>query len=79
MGACVLTRKPGQSIHIHKKACPTCSPTGEDIQVITYGSNGQDMKLGIDAPLNYDIKRDNLKPTYNKMPKKQLELFEAAA
>ncbi|WP_221566967.1 carbon storage regulator CsrA [Alkalihalobacillus sp. TS-13] len=45
----VLTRKPNQSVQI-----------GEDIEIKVLGIDGDQIKIGIDAPKNIDIHRKEI-------------------
>jgi len=53
----VLTRRVGESIRI-----------GENINVQVYGINGNQIKIGIQAPKDVDIVRDNCKTDRAKNP-----------
>jgi carbon storage regulator len=62
----VLTRKPNESVQI-----------GDDITVTIIRDRGNQIQLGIDAPKNVSIHRDNMTKDANKNiikePKEQIE------
>ena len=49
----ILTRRPGESIMIEL-------PTGERIQVAVLGQKGNQVRVGIDAPADMVILREEL-------------------
>lgn len=69
-----LTRKRGQSIILEKMKCDSCAPDGTKIQIVALGVQGTDQKLGVDAPAQFLIRREDTKGIYNK--NKQLDLFD---
>lgn len=46
----ILTRRPGESIHI-----------GKDVVVTLLGVHGNQARIGIQAPKEIDIQRDDIK------------------
>lgn len=46
----ILTRRPGESISV-----------GDDITVTVLSINGNQARIGIDAPRNIEIERDDIK------------------
>ena len=46
----IITRKPGEAVYI-----------GKDIAVTVLDVNGKQIRIGIDAPMDVPIKRDNIK------------------
>jgi len=46
----ILTRRPQEAIHI-----------GDDIKITVLSTKGNQVRIGIDAPKDVDIKRDDMK------------------
>ena len=46
----IITRKPGEAVYI-----------GKDIAVTILDVNGKQIRIGIDAPMDAPIERDNIK------------------
>ena len=51
----VLGRKPGQSVYI-----------GNDIRITVVSIRGKQVKIGIDAPNDYKILRNEIKELYDE-------------
>ena len=51
----LLTRKPGQAIQV-----------GEDIKIVLAEIKGKQARIGIDAPKEYQIDRDEVKLSRNQ-------------
>lgn len=53
----ILTRKPGERVRI-----------GEDIVITLFGVNGNQVRIGVDAPRNIEVHREEI---YNKIQSEQ--------
>lgn len=71
----ILTRKRGQALFLEQPKCAHCAPNGKLLQIVVLGRHQDDIKIGIDAPKEFIVQRDNAREEINKKGVKQLDLF----